>query len=135
MSARAFADTNVLIYAAVTTDDVRSEPARAVLRAGVWFSVHVLNEFVSAARRQRRPWPEILQALAYLDVICPMPVPLTLLTHRRALGIAQRFEYHIFDSLVIAAALEARCNTLYSEDLQDGQRIEGLTIRNPFRKG
>ena len=133
MSGKAFADTNVLVYAAVQ-EDARSEPARALLAAGVWWSVHVLNEFVSAARRLRRPWPEILQALAFLETICPSPLPLTLSTHHQALGIAQRFGYHIFDSLVIAAALEASCDTLYSEDLQHDQKIEGLTIRDPFRK-
>jgi predicted nucleic acid-binding protein len=104
-----------------------------LLAGGILFSVHALNEFVFVARRQRRQWPEILEWLALLEVFCPLPVPLTLETHRLAVKIAQRFGYHIFDSLVIAAALEASCDTLYSEDLQDGQRIEGLIIRNPFR--
>jgi predicted nucleic acid-binding protein len=131
MRGKAFVDTNVLVYAAID-NDVRSERARALLTAGVLFSVHVLNEFVSAARRLRREWEEILEALALLEAICPAPAPLTLATHRLALEIAQRFGYHIFDSLVIAAALEASCETLYSEDMQDGQRIAGMTIRNPF---
>src|SRR5262249_7170978 len=100
---------------------------------GILFSVHVLNEFVFVARRQRRQWPEILEWLALLEVFCPLPVPLTLETHHLAVKIAQRFGYHIFDSLVIAAALEASCDTLYSEDLQEGQRMEGLITRNPFR--
>ena len=42
-------------------------------------------------------------------------------------------KYHIYDAPVIAAALEASCSTLYSEDMHDGQVIDGLTIRNPFR--
>jgi predicted nucleic acid-binding protein len=131
MSGKAFADTNVLVYAAVQ-DDARSESARALLAAGVLFSVHVLNEFVFVARRLRKDWKEILEALALLEVICPAPVPLTLSTHHQALEIAQRFGYHIFDSLVIAAALESSCTTLYSEDLRDGQKIGDLRIRNPF---
>jgi predicted nucleic acid-binding protein len=56
----------------------------------------------------------------------------TLKTHERALRIAQRYGYHFFDALVIAAALEAGSSTLYTEDMQDGQAIEALTIRNPF---
>jgi predicted nucleic acid-binding protein len=44
----------------------------------------------------------------------------------------ERYGYYIYDALVIAAALEASCRTLYSEDMRDGQVIEGLTIRNPF---
>ena len=51
-----------------------------------------------------------------------------------SLAIAERFGYHIFDALMIAAALEASSDTLYSEDLQNGQKIGKLTIRDPFRK-
>jgi predicted nucleic acid-binding protein len=80
------------------------------------------------------PWKEVMEALSALRELCPLPVPLTVQTHEAALRIMQRFEYHIYDSLVIAAALEARCATLFSEDLHDGQIIEGLTIRNPFAR-
>jgi predicted nucleic acid-binding protein len=128
-----FVDTNVLVYAALE-NDTRSEPARALLATGVIFSVQGLNEFVSAARKLRRKWQEIQEALAFLEAICPTPAPITLATHRLALEIAQRFGYHIFDALIIAAALEACSKTLYSEDLQDGQKIGDLTIRNPFRR-
>ena len=128
-----FVDTNVLVYAALENDP-RSEPARALLATEVIFSVQALNEFVSAARKLRREWIEIRQALVLLEAICPRPAPLTLATHRLALEIAQRFGYHIFDALIIAAALESSSDALYSEDLQDGHRIGELTIRNPFPK-
>ena len=105
-----------------------------MLATGVIFSIQALNEFVSAARKLRREWREILEALAFLEAICPTPAPLTLATHRLALDVARHFGYHIFDALMIAAALEASSDTLYSEDLQDGQKIGELTIRNPFRK-
>ena len=50
--------------------------------------------------------------------------------------IAGRTVYAIYDALIIASALEAGCGTLLSEDLQDGQLIDGrLTVRNPFAKG
>jgi predicted nucleic acid-binding protein len=96
--------------------------------------VQTLNEFGAvAARKLGMPWEEILDALSALRELCPSPpVPLTVKTHDAALRIAGRYGYHIYDSLVIAAALEARCNTLFSEDMNDGQTIEGLTIRNPF---
>jgi predicted nucleic acid-binding protein len=50
--------------------------------------------------------------------------------------IAERHEreYYIYDALIIASALESSCLTLYSEDMHDGQVIDGLTIRNPFRQ-
>jgi predicted nucleic acid-binding protein len=54
-------------------------------------------------------------------------------THDAALRIARRHGFHIYDALVVASALEANCDTLYTEDLQDGQLVEErLNIRNPF---
>lgn len=54
-------------------------------------------------------------------------------THEMALRNSGRYGYHIYDALVIAAALETRCATLYSAGMRDGQVIEGLRLRNPFR--
>ena len=54
--------------------------------------------------------------------------------YRRCLEIKARYRYSFYDSLIIAAALEDGCTQLLSEDLQDGQRIEGLVITNPFRQ-
>jgi predicted nucleic acid-binding protein len=53
-----------------------------------------------------------------------------LYTH--ALEVKERYRFSFYDSLIIAAALEAGCNTLYSEDLQHNQKVEWLTIINPF---
>jgi predicted nucleic acid-binding protein len=52
--------------------------------------------------------------------------------HERALEIHERYHYSYYDSLIVAAALEAGCTRLFTEDMQDGQRIDGMTIRNPF---
>ena len=72
-------------------------------------------------------------ALADITILCPSPIPLTVQTHGTALLLAARYGYHIYDALIIAAALAGECSTLYSEDLQAGQVIERrLTIRNPF---
>jgi predicted nucleic acid-binding protein len=132
MSVSPFFDTNVLIYA-FREEDRRSETSRKLLGEGGVTGIQVLNEFVAVARRKLGfDWEEVLEALAAIRVLCRTVLPLTLETHERALRIAQRYGYHIFDALVIAAALEAGSGTLYTEDLQDGQRIETLTIRNPF---
>jgi predicted nucleic acid-binding protein len=53
-------------------------------------------------------------------------------THELGLEIAERCRFSIYHSLIVAAALSARCSILYWEDLQDGQKIDQLTIRNPF---
>jgi predicted nucleic acid-binding protein len=132
MSGKPFFDTNVLIYA-VAEADPRAEVARTLLAEGGILSVQVLNEFVAAARRKyKMSWEEVVEALADFRVLCPEPLPMTVKTHQNALEIAGRYGYQIYDSLVIAAAMEASCDTLYSEDMQGGQKIKGLTIRNPF---
>ena len=134
MTAPPFLDTNVLLYAALQPDP-RSDAARALLAQGGTVSVQVLNEFAAIARRKlRRPWPEITQALDAIRTLCPAPWPLSLSTHEAALDLAARTGYQFYDALILAAALEAGCTTLFTEDLQDGQVIEGrLTLRNPFR--
>ena len=81
-----------------------------------------------------KSWEEIRRAIEILHAFCPDPTPLTVEAHERAVNIAQRYGYSIFDSLIIAAALEAGASTLHTEDMRDGQTIDGLTIRNPFAR-
>jgi predicted nucleic acid-binding protein len=133
MPVDAFFDTNVLIYS-ISDLDARSSRAESLLAAGGVVGVQALNEFVSVARRKfGMPWEDVAEALDAILVLCPSPIPLTLEIHRSAVKIAQNYGYGIYDALVLAAALAAKCTTLYSEDFQDGQLIEGrLIIRNPF---
>jgi predicted nucleic acid-binding protein len=133
MPASAFFDTNVLIYS-VAENDPRSDAAEALLAGGGVISAHVLNEFVAVARRKLgMPWADVTEALDAIRILCPSPVPITIETHGAALRIAQQYGYHIYDALLAAAALEAKCDTLYTEDMQDGQVIDDrLTIKNPF---
>jgi predicted nucleic acid-binding protein len=132
MNDKVFFDTKVILYA-FRRDDTRGQVAETLLAAGGALSVQVLNEFVAVARRQLdKSWKEVRRALDILRVFCPEPVLLTVETHERAVRIAERYGYSIFDSLVIAAALHAGARTLYLGDMQDGQAIDGLTIRNPF---
>jgi predicted nucleic acid-binding protein len=133
MSARIFLDTNVLVYA-LAEDDPRSTRVYSLLAGGTIVSVQVLNEFAAVARRKlQMSWVEVEEALAAIRAICPAPAPITVRTHEAALAISVRYGYRIYDALIAAAALQAGCTTLYSEDMQDGQVIESrLTIRNPF---
>jgi predicted nucleic acid-binding protein len=133
MSGRSFFDTNILVYI-VGQHNERTARAEALLGQGGVVSVQVLNELAAVAHRKlKMSWGEITEALAAIRVLCPDPVPLTVDTHDAALRIASRYRFHIYDALVVAAALEAECATLYSEDLQHHQVIDGtLTIRNPF---
>ena len=134
MPAKDFLDTNVLIYA-VAKGDPRASRAEALLASGGMVSIQSLNEFVAVARRKlRMPWKEVKELLDLICILCPNPVPISLDTHRGAVAIAEKYGYGIYDALIAAAALEAGCKTLYSEDMQDGQTLNRqLTIRNPFR--
>jgi predicted nucleic acid-binding protein len=135
MRVEAFFDTNVLIYA-VALDDPRNPRAEELLASGGTISVQILNEFVSVARRKiLMPWREVMDVLDVFRVLCPSPLPITMEVHEAALKIAEQHGFGIYDALVVAAALEAGCSILYSEDFQDGQSIDGqLTIRNPFAR-
>jgi len=132
MSGEAFFDTSVLIYL-VSDDDWLSGIAAEVLQRGGRVSAQVLSEFVAVSRRKmRQEWSKIHQDLLDIRRLCGPVQAITLGTHEEALRIAQRYGYHIYDSLMIASAIEAGCTTLYAEDMQDGQAIGALTIRNPF---
>ena len=52
--------------------------------------------------------------------------------YQKALDVQANYQYRFYDSLIIAAALKGGCDTLYTEDMQHGQVIERLTIKNPF---
>jgi predicted nucleic acid-binding protein len=134
MPASPFLDTNVLIYA-VAKDDPRSEIAEALLSAGGVVSVQVFNEFAAAARRKLgMSWDDITEVLDAIRVLCPSPLAVTIEMHDAAVKIARTYGLHMYDALVVAAALAADCETLYTEDLQDGQVIEDqMTIRDPFK--
>lgn len=129
-----FLDTNVLIYATLQTDQ-RAGAAQSLLKRGGTISVQVLNEFAhTASRRFRRPWPEIADAIGAMRTLCTRLLPVTATMHETAIRLAASTGYQIYDALIVAAALEAGCSTLFSEDMLDGHVIDGrLRIVNPFQ--
>ena len=132
MNAKPFLDTNILVYA-FASNDPRSGRAEALLAAGGVISVQVLNEFVNVSRRKlRREWAEIEDALGVLRTILDPPIPLTIKLHEAAVWLARDHGFPFYDSLIITAAIRAGCGILYSEDMQHGQTVDGVTIRNPF---
>ena len=127
----AFFDTNILVYAFL--DIEKRRPALAALARGGLISVQVLNEFTQVARRKwRKPWPEIERALGVIRIRFPEVVPITAQTHASGLVLARDHGVSFHDALIVASALEAGCDTLYSEDMQGGRRFLGLTIISPF---
>lgn len=128
-----FCDTNILLYL-LSADEAKADIAEETLAAGATISVQVLNEFAAVAlRKLGMTVAEVRDALEPISAVCKI-VPITVEVHKRGLLVAERYRLPIYDALIIAAALDANCSTLYTEDLQDGQIIENkLAIRNPFR--
>lgn len=131
--AERFFDTNVLLYL-LSADAAKADWVEDAVTSDATISVQVLNEFAAVAvRKLGMTIPEVREALGSIVAVCTV-APLTLQTHERGLRIAERYGFSVYDSLIVAAALEAGCTTLYTEDLQDGQTIERtLAVRNPFR--
>lgn len=126
-----FFDTNVLVYAFL--DVARRTRAVDLIASGGVISAQVLNEFTNVARRKReRDWADIERAVSVIRARFPEVMPLTADTHAAALGLARDHGLAFYDALIVASAIEAECDILYSEDMQHGRSIGGLTIVNPF---
>jgi predicted nucleic acid-binding protein len=128
-----FFDTNVLVYL-VSGDAAKADRAEAIVGGGGSISVQVLNELANVARRKMQmPWDETHALLNTLRGLLTVH-PATVETHDAGLRIAERYGLSIYDSMIAAAALDAGCDTLWSEDMQHGMKLdEGLRIANPFR--
>lgn len=126
-----FLDTNILVYA--QEGGRRGDHARALVLAGGIVSVQVLNEFANVLRKKLvRSWVEITEALEDVRTALDPALPVTIETHCAAITLARLHGFSFFDALIVAAAVEAGCETLLTEDLQAGRKIDQLTIVNPF---
>ena len=137
MSAEHFLDTNILIYLFDKTDEDKSRRAtslveRSLAEGSGCISWQVAQESLNVLTRKLAATPE--DAKRFLDTVLQ---PLWLVypsdsLYRDALDVQSRYRFSLYDSLIVASALEAGCSTLFSEDLQDGQTIGKLTIRDPL---
>ena len=127
-----FFDTNVLLYLA-SNDSQKAAKAHVLVADGGQLSIQVLDEIAAVTHRKYRlDWPLIRALLSTLRRSLDL-APTGLHTHELGLNLAERYRFSVYDSMLLAAALQAGCTTFYSEDLHDGQVIDGtLTIRNPF---
>ena len=138
MSEGDFLDSNVVVYFFSRTDLRKHRIARRLfeetLQADLTISFQVVGETLNVLTQKLTPQMPPDEAQRALDItlkplwrINPSPD-----LYAMALRVKARYEYPLYDSLIIAAALEAGCERLLSEDMQHGQRIDGLTIVNPF---
>lgn len=135
---RAFVDTNILLYAHDRSADEKQVKA-AKLLAQLWedqngvASPQVLQEFlVNAVRKLQSP----LSLAQTRDIVRTYGLWVTRDTKvediLRATEIMELTAFSFWDSLIIASAEASGCEVLYSEDMQHGQQVAGLTICNPF---
>lgn len=126
-------DTNVLIYIHDNSDKKKSAIALNILADRPLISAQVVSEYLNTLRRVL-PIPKheiLLKAAGWLEG-CPIALVSTD-TFNRAASLIEKYDFQIFDSIIVATALDAGCTILYSEDLQHKQEIEDtLTIVNPF---
>jgi predicted nucleic acid-binding protein len=129
-----FFDTNVLIYLA-SGDPTRADRVETIISNGGTISVQVLNELANVARRKMRlSWKDTRAFLFMIRGLLSVS-PLTTKIHEEGLRLAERYKFSIYDALIVASALDAACEVLWSEDMQDGMRIERtLRIVNPFER-
>ena len=127
-------DSNVVIYL-LGPDPGKVAKSKSLLANPGVVSVQVFNEVVAALRSGKQPnptrWATVDNVLAFLRANHRV-VPVDLATHSRARAYADRYSLKIYDANIVAAAVLAGCSTLYSENMQNGQVIDGLTIRNPY---
>lgn len=131
---RAFADSNIVLYA-LDADQQKRYIAWNLLFSKPCISLQVLNECSNVLNRKRQ-WAveDVAEALDKVLRFASVE-PSGTATVCLAWILPARYRFSYYDSLFIAAALAAGCTTLYSEDMQHGQVIDGrLTITNPFLK-
>ena len=137
MSVDDFLDTNVFVYLFDETAPRKRQIADRLVRRGLadesgCISYQVVQETMNVFVGKFGATPEQMRQLMD-DVLFPLwRVNPSRTLYRRGLDVRARYGFSMYDSLMVAAALDAGCRTLYSEDLQHGQRIEGLTIVDPF---
>lgn len=134
MGASTFLDTNVVIYL-LGGDSEKASRAEALVASGAECSVQVLNEAANVMRRKlAMPWDEVREFLRLIGQLCTVH-PQSIETHNRGIDLAERYSLSVYDSMIVASALLAGCETLWSEDMQDGLQVDKqLQIRNPFRR-
>jgi predicted nucleic acid-binding protein len=126
-----FFDTNVLIYA--QQEGQKADTARRLMAEGGFISVQVLNEFANVTRRKLGlAWGDVEAAIADILAVMEPPLPIGLSLSATARELAADHGLSFYDALIVAAAMEAKCTVLLTEDMQAGRRFEDLTIVNPF---
>jgi len=139
MPDKIFFDSNLWLYLFVrgkTPDDIsKGNAVKTLLRQStdLYSSAQVFNEVANVLQKKFKfSETDTLKILQEIDQLTHC-IPLTKDLSFKALDLKVRYQFSWFDSLIVAAALEAQCDILYTEDLHGGLVVEQtLTVKNPF---
>jgi predicted nucleic acid-binding protein len=129
-----FLDSNIVLYA-LGEEATKRKIARDLLISDPYISTQVINECSHVLRRKQGCSPKETATHLYAIITLVNVVDVSLAETHAAWALAERYGYSHFDSLILATALMIGCDTLYTEDMQDGQLInQQLTLMNPFKQ-
>jgi len=126
-----FIDSNIILYL-LSGDPVKADRVENILGKGGIISVQVLNEVTSVcSRKLKMTWEEIDAVLLAVKTACDV-VPLTVESHEKAVEISRRYQISFYDAHICASAILSGVEAVLSEDMQNGMKIDGMAICNPF---
>ena len=127
-----FIDSNIVLYL-LSGDADKADRVEAILATGAVVSVQVLNEVTSVCLRKfKMPWQEVDALLMAVRSACEV-VPLTVVSHERAIELAKRFQLSFYDANIVASAHISGSSVLLTEDMHTGLLVDGLLLQNPFK--
>lgn len=138
MSAEDFLDTNIFVYMFDGSDHFKRQRAeelvqRSLARGTGCISYQVVQETLNVATRKLGFLEDDSRTLL-TDILAPLwTVHPSADLYQLGLHVRGKYGFSFYDSIIVAGAIESGCTRLYSEDLQHGQRVESLTVENPFR--
>jgi predicted nucleic acid-binding protein len=139
MSDRFFLDTNIFVYSFDQSAPPKARRAAQLIREALTtqkgvISYQVVQEFFNVAlKRFSKPMPAADAGQYLIAVFRPLlAVHSSQAIYAEALFLHAQSGLSWYDSLIVSAAIQARCKILFSEDLQHGQRFGALQVRNPF---
>jgi predicted nucleic acid-binding protein len=137
MRVSSFIDTDIFVYA---IDAEAKQKHKSALHFLYWIEkeekIHVSNQIVKELTDTaiRREIFNEAQLVSYLDAFSGHRLSvISLKKTKESVRIKHSYQLSFYDSLIVATAIENNCTKLYSENLNNGQSIEGLKIINPFK--
>jgi len=138
MKDKTFIDTNIFIYSINGDEKDKLVSSKQLIKEAIKselgiISFQVVQEFINTSKRKFQFSVEQTREFCKTFLFPLWEIYPTRDFYLKSLDVQNQFRYSFYDSLIIAAALEANCKILYSEDLHHNHKIENLTILNPFK--